>query len=70
MIGKEGAADLNPRKENAARPRVLAGDQVDAAQDRAGPLGQIGQIADRGGDDVEDAAQWVLDPGVVPMPGT
>ena len=53
MIGGEFAADAEPGEHGAAGPRVFTGDQVDGAKNGASPLSQVGEVADRRGDDVE-----------------
>ena len=57
VVGRERRGDAVMVDELAGDPRVLAGDQVGGGQHLQRPQGDVAQVADRGGDEMQAGRQ-------------
>jgi hypothetical protein len=55
VIRNEFPAEAEAGEETAGGAGVLAGDEVDGTEEGSGAFGEIGEVADGRGDDVEVA---------------
>ena len=53
VIGNQFAAEAEAREQSAGGAGVFTGDEIDGAENRARAVGEIGEVADGGRDDVE-----------------
>jgi hypothetical protein len=57
VVGDERAMQAEAREESAGGAGVFASDEIDGAEDGTGALGEIGEVADGRGHDVERAGR-------------
>ena len=57
VVGYERTLQAEAREESAGGAGVFASDQIDRAQNGTGALGEISEVADRCGHDVERAGR-------------
>jgi len=55
VVGDERAVEADAGEHRAGGAGVLARDKIDGAEEGAGAVGEVGEVADGRGDDVEVA---------------